>query len=59
MIDTHSEEWRRKCEARWVLKLPTVAARREYLARVEKARGAKAVEELKEQIMKHYNRPAR
>ena len=39
--------WRLECEAKEVLRKPTLEERREYLAGVEKRRGLRAVEELK------------
>lgn len=51
---TYTEEWRRICEARYVLKLPTLAARRDYLAKVESRRGVAACNELKAEMMKQH-----
>ena len=39
--------WRLECEAREVLKKPTLEARRDYLAEVVKKRGNVAVDDLK------------
>lgn len=38
----YSEDWRSECEARHVLTMPTVLARREYLAAIRKRRGDEA-----------------
>lgn len=40
VVDSASEAWRAECEARRVLALPSRAHRLDYLARVEKRRGA-------------------
>jgi hypothetical protein len=54
--DTASEEWRRECEARWVLSLRTVVERREYLEKVERARGKVATEQLKRDILQAHQK---
>lgn len=38
-VSNYSEAWRCECEARHVLAMPTVLARREYLAAIRKRRG--------------------
>jgi hypothetical protein len=38
-VDSASEPWRAECEARAVLAMPGIAARRGYLADVSKRRG--------------------
>lgn len=38
-VSNYSEAWRSECEARHVLTMPTVLARREYLAAIRKRRG--------------------
>lgn len=38
-VSNYSEAWRCECEARHVLTMPTVLARREYLAAIRKRRG--------------------
>lgn len=60
MKDTHSEEWRRECEARWVLdNLPVSnpprtrkrkTTRQEYINGVEDQRGKAAADQLKRDI---------
>jgi hypothetical protein len=44
------EQHRRECEARWVLSLPTLQERREYLSRIEKRRGKDAADYLKTEV---------
>jgi hypothetical protein len=41
-VDSDSDAWREECEARAVLRLPTLSARREYLDAVGKRRGVLA-----------------
>ena len=63
-MDTSSEEWRRECEARWVLKNLPVAnkprarirktTRREYIEAVERQRGKEAADQLKRDIRKQW-----
>lgn len=60
MTDTYSEEWRRECEARWVLdNLPVSnpprtrkrkTTRLEYINGVENQRGKAAADQLKRDI---------
>lgn len=60
MKDTYSEEWRRECEARWVLdNLPVInpprtrkrkTTRQEYINGVEDQRGKAAADQLKRDI---------
>ena len=45
-VDCASEAWRAECEARHVLAYPTVQARREYLAGIQKRRGDAAYQRL-------------
>lgn len=45
-VDSYSEDWRAECEARHVLSIPNILARREYLAAITKRRGEKAGKEL-------------
>lgn len=47
-VDSASEEWRHECEARMVAARPSLAQRREYLAEVERRRGAAAAEQLRQ-----------
>jgi len=49
--DTSSEEYRLECEARQLLRRNTVD-RREYLAAVERKRGAEACKALKDVFLK-------
>jgi hypothetical protein len=53
-VDTYSEEWRRECEAKHVLRIRTLHERREYLEKVLKARGEKATNQLKADMMKFH-----
>jgi hypothetical protein len=46
------EEGRRRCEAKYVLAMPRLEDRRDYLRRIEKARGLKGREYLEEEIRK-------
>lgn len=53
MIDrgrTYSEEYRMKCEAEYVCKIPLIADRREYLKGVQEKRGVAACNQLKEKM---------
>jgi hypothetical protein len=52
-VDTYSEQHRNSCEARHMLTLP-LAQRRKELELIEKQRGTKAVEYLKEEILKQH-----
>lgn len=51
-----SEAWRRECEARWVLSLPTLNERRYYIQQVEAKRGKPAAEQLKRDITDEHNK---
>lgn len=42
-----SEDWRHECEARWILKLPSLQQRRDWLASLEPRRGKTEVQRLK------------
>jgi hypothetical protein len=52
-VDTYSEQHRLECEARHMLSLPLTQRRKELLE-IEKFRGTKAVEYLKEEILKQH-----
>jgi hypothetical protein len=52
-VDTYSEQHRLECEARHMLSLPLIKRRKE-LMEIEKFRGTKAVEYLKEEILKQH-----
>lgn len=45
-VDSWSEPWRAECEARAVLAMPGLQARRDYLAGIQKRRGDAAYESL-------------
>ena len=54
VVGLHSREYRVYCEAQYVLSRPR-ASRKEYLERVEKARGMSGREELQQEIMRWFN----
>ena len=57
VVSSWSEEWRSECEARFVLTMPYLADRRNYLADIQKKRGWKAYDALKATMMAvHTNR---
>lgn len=52
-VSNHSEEWRKHCEARWVLKKKkTKNTRQAYLSLVIEKRGEPAARELREEMMR-------
>lgn len=54
-VGSHSEAWRRHCEARWVLsKKRSKNTRQAYLEAVRQARGDRAAWELREEMMVVY-----
>lgn len=48
--------WRAECEARWVVNLPSLEQRRDYIAGVRKERGKRAAEELKAEVAAEWER---
>lgn len=48
---SNSREWLLECEARYVLKQPTIEARRALLAAIEKKRGASARQDLEQRAL--------
>lgn len=48
------EQFRNECEARHVLKMPTIAQRRQYLAGVGAKRGIEAQRYLEAEIMRQH-----
>ncbi|PZQ21153.1 MAG: hypothetical protein DI569_12875 [Sphingopyxis macrogoltabida] len=50
-VSNYSEEWRRECEARSILRLPTLWDRKRRLERLEKSRGKPAVDQLRAAMM--------
>jgi len=54
-MDTTSEEWRRECEARWVLQ-HDADWRQAYYEGVEKARGEAAARQLVEDVKRERKR---
>lgn len=49
-VSSYSEEWRRECEARSVLRLPSLFDRKQRLRALEKTRGKPAVDQLRESM---------
>ena len=49
--DYYSEEWRKECEARFVISMPLVN-RRKYLADVEEKRGEESRVDLEQEILR-------
>lgn len=49
-----SEEWRHACEVRRVSNMPSLSARREYLASVESQRGKKSADKLRSDIQREW-----
>ena len=47
-VSSASEEWRHECEARYILKLPSLEQRRAWLADLERRRGKAAVDRLRD-----------
>ena len=59
-VDSWSEAWRAECEARHVLSIPSVQARRDYLAGIQKRRGDVAYQRLADlvrSVWEHNRRP--
>lgn len=56
---SNSQDWLLECEAKYVLKQPTIEARRTLLAAIEKRRGKAAREELEQRALAIWraNRP--
>lgn len=50
-VSSYSEEWRRECEARSILRLPSLFDRKQRLKALEKTRGKPAVDQLRESMM--------
>lgn len=50
-VASNSQEWLLECEARHILKQPTIEARRALLASIEQRRGKQAREHLEERAM--------
>lgn len=48
MINTYSNEWRRLCEARWVLR--EAPNKKKYLDGIRERRGEKAAQELMDDV---------
>lgn len=59
-VDSASEPWRQECEARHILAMPSIQARRDYLASIKQRRGDKhhaALAELVRAVWAHNRRP--
>lgn len=56
---SNSQDWLLECEAKYILKQPTIEARRTLLAAIEKRRGKPAREELEQRALAIWraNRP--
>lgn len=55
-VDSASEEWRHECEARTVLAMPSIEARRGFLGVVETRRGLEARQALETTIRAIWNK---
>jgi len=55
-MDKESDQWRIECEARYVLKLHGLQRRRDYLALVERRRGAAARGELELVVKRQWDK---
>jgi len=47
-VDSASEEWRHECEARQILRMRSIKARREALNAIERSRGKAEADRLRE-----------
>jgi hypothetical protein len=47
-VSSGSEEWRHECEARYILRLPSLEQRRAWLADLERRQGKDAVDRLRQ-----------
>ena len=56
-VSSYSEAWRHECEARWILKLPSLDERRAWLASLEKRRGKAHVDQLKQTMRNLWAQP--
>ena len=59
-VDSWSEAWRAECEARYVLAMPNIYARRIYLADISKRRGevaGKQLADLVRAVWSHARKP--
>lgn len=50
-VDSWSEAWRHECEARSILAMPSKHQRQDFLAGIEKYRGAAAAEKLRAKVL--------
>jgi len=51
VVDNYSEEWRLECEARGIIKIPSLYARRKHLEEIERRRGTDAVAKIKAMML--------
>jgi len=51
VVDNYSEEWRLECEARTILKIPSLYNRRRHLEEIERRRGPEAVAQIKTMML--------
>ena len=51
---TYTEQYRHECEVRYICILPTLNIRRSLLQVIEEKRGLKAVEKIKEDMVKFW-----
>lgn len=56
MIDKNSEQWRMECEARHVLRLGGLMARRAYLELIGTKRGVEAKKALEQAVLDEWKR---
>lgn len=65
MTNTYSDEWRRECEARWVMAALPVSnkgqrkkrtTRMQYINEVERVRGKQAADQLKRDIKREWDK---
>lgn len=49
-VDTYSKAWRHECEVRYVVNLPTIERRRDYLDAITKRRGEAAGRRLRDDV---------
>lgn len=54
LLGTWSEQYRHECEAERILRLPSRAARKEWLDAIEKRRGAEARRALEKTILRRF-----
>ena len=55
VVSSYSEAWRVECEARSILRLPTLEKRQQRLANIERFRGQPAADELRDAMLVVWN----